>query len=503
MSNDQSYSYPGKKRPNVLTAIDFYKAGHIFQYPEGTEEVYSNFTPRSVKHLNVEKDLYDGKIVFFKLQYFLKSFLQDAFNETFFSQPLEQVLKTYKRRMDTSLFTNFDVSHIEALHKLGYLPIRIKALPEGVKVKPGVPVFTIVNTLPEFFWLVNYLETVISAEIWKGMVNATIASHYRGIFEKYADLTGAPKDFVGFQGHDFSFRGMSGWADGATNGMAHLTSFMGTDTVAAIDSLEAYYNADADKELIGCSVPATEHSVMCMGGMDDERGTFKRLITEIYPSGIVSIVSDTWDFWNVLNVTAPSLKAEIMARDGKVVFRPDSGDPVKIIGGDPDAPVDSNEWLGAVRVLDRHFGSTVTDKGFKILDSHVGLIYGDSITPKRANQILKNLMDMGYASCNCVFGIGSYTYNFSTRDSIGGAMKSTSGIVNGVRRTIFKDPKTDSGVKKSAKGLLRVELQGGEYILLDDQTEEQEKLGELKVVFEDSETFNEVSLAGVRARLIS
>lgn len=400
----------GLIRNNVLHACDFYKTGHLQQYPKGTESVYSNFTPRSVKHLNVELDLYDGKIVFFGLQAFIKSFLIEQFNETFFKQPLARVLKQYKRRMDTSLFTNFDVSHIEALHNLGYLPIKIKALPEGCKVKPGIPVFTIVNTKPEFFWLTNYLETAISAEIWKKMVNATVASHYRSIFVKYALLTGAPMDFVNWQGHDFSLRGMSGIADGASNGMAHLTSFYGTDVVCAIDSMEAFYCADADKEIIGGSVPATEHSVMSLGGMDDELGTFKRLITEIYPSGIVSIVSDTWDFWNVLNVTAPSLKAEIMAREGKVVFRPDSGDPVKIICGDPDAAPGSLEFMGAVRVLDMHFGSTLTEKGYKILDSHVGLIYGDSITPKRANQILRNLMDLGYASCNCVFGIGSYTY---------------------------------------------------------------------------------------------
>lgn len=490
------------KQPNVLTAIDFYKAGHRQQYPEGTTEVYSNFTPRSVKHLNVEKDLYDGKIVFFGLQGFVKSFLQQAFNETFFSQPLEKVLKVYKRRMDTSLFTNFDVSHIEALHKLGYLPIRIKALSEGAKVKPGVPVFTVVNTLPEFFWLPNYLETVISAEIWKKMVNATVASHYRGIFTKYAALTGAPLDFVNWQGHDFSFRGLSGWYDGYMNGGAHLTSFYGTDVVAAIDYLEDFYCADADKEIVGGSVPATEHSVMCMGGMDDERETFKRLVTEIYPAGIVSIVSDTWDFWNVVNVTAPSLKNEIMSREGKVVFRPDSGDPVKIICGDPDAVVGSNEWKGAVRILDEHFGHTITDMGFKILDSHVGLIYGDSITPKRAHQILDNLMKMGYASCNCVFGIGSYTYNYSTRDSIGGAMKSTSGKVGDQRRSIFKDPKTDNGVKKSAKGLLRVELIGGDYVLFDDQTEDQEKTGALEVVFEDGELVKETTLAEIRSRLM-
>lgn len=506
---DQTCVPPFERRPNALNAIDFYKAGHRNQYPAGTTEVYSNFTPRSIKHLNVEKDLYDGKIVNFGVQLTFKQIVT-MFDETFFKMPLDQALKRYKRRMDTSLFTNFDVSHIKALHELGYLPIRVKALPEGVKVKPGIPVMTIVNTKPEFFWLTNYLETMLSAELWKKMVNATIASHYRGIFVDYAKKTGAPLDFVGWQGHDFSARGLTGIYDMYWNGPAHLTSFVGTDTVAAIDCCEDFLGADADKEIVGGSVPATEHSVMCMGGMDDERETFRRLITEVYPTDIVSIVSDTWDFWNVINATAPSLKAEIMARgttspylpSGKVVFRPDSGDPVKIICGDPDAPVGSNEWKGAVRILDEHFGHTLTEAGYKILDSHVGLIYGDSITPKRANQILKNLMEMGYASCNCVFGIGSYTYNYSTRDSIGGAMKSTSGVVDGVRRSIFKDPKTDNGTKKSAKGLLRVELVNGDYALLDDQTEEQEKLGELKVIFEDGKFVRETTLAEIRGRLM-
>lgn len=241
-----------------------------------------------------------------------------------------------------------------------------------------------------------------------------------------------------------------------------------------------------------------------------ETNVFRKFITEVYPSGVVSIVADTFDFFNVINVTAPSLKNEIMSRgtnspfmaSGKVVFRPDSGDPVKIICGDPSATIDSNEWKGAVRVLDEHFGHTLTDSGYKVLDSHVGLIYGDSITPKRAKQILKTLMAMGYASCNCVFGIGSYTYNYSTRDSIGAAMKSTSGKVGDQRRTIFKDPKTDNGVKKSARGLLRVIHQDRDYVLLDDQTEDQEKQGELRTVFEDGTLVFETSLAEIRARLM-
>jgi nicotinamide phosphoribosyltransferase len=483
----------------AINCIDFYKSGHIRQYPIGSTEVYSNFTPRSDKHLNVERAMYDGKFVFFGLQMVILDYLIDSFNDTFFSVPLEDVLASYKSRMDSSLFCDFDVSHIEALHKLGYLPIRIKALPEGVKVRPGIPVFTIVNTLPEFFWLTNYLESALSAEIWKKMLNATIANHYRGIFKEFANRTGSPMDFVSWQGHDFSMRGMSGTSDAAMTGVAHLCSFFGTDTVSAIDAAEFFYSAEG---LVGGSVPATEHSVMCMGGKGDERETYKRLITETYPSGIVSIVSDTWDFWNAIAVTAPSLKAEIMARDGKVVFRPDSGDPVKIICGDPKAPVGSNEWKGAVRILAERFGTTMTETGHMVLDSHVGLIYGDSITPKRAYQILSNLDDMGYASCNCVFGIGSYTYNYSTRDSLGAAIKSTSGVVNGERRAIFKDPKTDDGVKKSAKGLLRVEFQDGEYVLFDEQTEQEEKWGALKTVFEDGKLTKLTTFKEIRERLM-
>lgn len=236
--------------------------------------------------------------------------------------------------------------------------------------------------------------------------------------------------------------------------------------------------------------------------LEAEKRVFKRLVTEVYPNGFISIVSDTFDFWSALSIIAPSLKAEIMARNGKVVFRPDSGDPVKIICGDPEAPEGSNEWKGAVRLLAEHFGTTLTDKGFKVLDSHVGLIYGDSITPKRANQILGNLEAMGFASCNCVFGIGSFTYQHQTRDSIGAALKSTSAVVNGIRKAIFKDPKTDNGTKKSAKGLLRVELINGDYVLLDDQTELQETQGELKVVFENGKMFNKTTLAEIRSRLI-
>ena len=306
---------------NPLTCIDFYKADHRSQYPKGTNLVYSNFTPRSSKHAE-DAGYHTDEIVFFGLQYFIKYFIQDIFNSTFFKQDKQTVLDVYQKRMDGALGKNaITTEHIAALHDLGHLPIEIKAVPEGTKSKIGVPVLTIKNTKPEFFWLTNYLESVMSNMLWKPCTSATIAHEYRKVLNEYAEKTGAPKEFTDFQAHDFSFRGMSGVQDAASSGAGHLLSFKGTDTVVAIDFLEQFYGADAAKELVGASVPATEHSVMCMGTQENEIDTFRRLINETYPKGIVSIVSDTWDLWKVLTEYLPTLKKEIMARDGSCIIR--------------------------------------------------------------------------------------------------------------------------------------------------------------------------------------
>ncbi len=489
---------------NPLNAIDFYKADHRRQYPAGTEYVYANFTPRSSRLAKMLPD-FDDKVVFFGLQGFIKHFLIDTWNEGFFKQPKDKVVATYKRRMDSSLGEGaVPVDHIEVLHDLGYLPLRIKALPEGSRVNMRVPVLTVINTDPRFFWLTNYIETVLSAELWKSCTTATIAYEYKHLLTQYAVKTGAPLDFVPVQGHDFSSRGMSGIYDAAQSGVGHLTSFIGTDSVASIDYAEEYYNATG---VIGVSVPATEHSVMCMGTENSELETFKRLICELYPSGVVSVVSDTWDFWRVITEFTVALKSEILARQpnalglAKLVFRPDSGDPVKIICGDPDAEVGSPAHKGAVECLWEVFGGTTTDQGYKVLNERVGLIYGDSITLDRAQRILEGLEAKGFASNNLVFGIGSFTYNYLTRDTFGFAVKATWGQVNGVGRELFKDPITDSGVKKSAKGLLRIEESENGFTLFDEQTVEQEQGGALKTIFENGKLQYECTLDQIRERL--
>ncbi|MDR2061220.1 MAG: nicotinate phosphoribosyltransferase [Acinetobacter sp.] len=490
---------------NPLNAIDFYKADHRRQYPVGTEYVYANFTPRSSRLAKMLPD-FDDKIVFFGLQGFIKHFLIETWNEGFFNQPKAKVVAAYQRRMDNALGEGaVPVEHIEALHDLGYLPLKIKALPEGSRVNIKVPVLTIINTDPNFFWLTNYIETVLSAELWKSCTTASIAYEYKRLLTQYAEKTGAPLDFVPVQGHDFSSRGMSGIYDAAQSGVGHLTSFIGTDSVASIDYAEEYYNATG---IVGVSVPATEHSVMCMGSEESEIETFRRLICELYPAGVVSIVSDTWDFWRVTTEFSVVLKTEILKRQpnalglAKVVFRPDSGDPVKIICGDPEAERDSPAYKGAVQCLWEIFGGTETAQGYKVLNERVGLIYGDSITLERAQNILKGLQAKGFASNNLVFGIGSYTYNYLTRDSFGFAVKATWGQVNGVGRELFKDPVTDSGVKKSAKGLLRVEQTENGFELFDQQNFEQENMGALQTVFENGQLLRECSLDQIRERLM-
>jgi nicotinamide phosphoribosyltransferase len=480
---------------NPLLLTDGYKVDHRRQYPNGTTLVYSNWTPRKSRIEGI------NEVVFFGLQYFIKKYILEDFETYFFKQPKEKVIAEYSRRINNYLGENqVGTKHIEDLHDLGYIPMVIKALPEGVSVPMRVPMFTMYNTLPEFFWLTNYFETLLSAVIWMPCTSATIAKQYRKVLDKYAAETSSMPDFVDWQGHDFSMRGMAGIEAATCSASGHLLSFTGTDTIPAIDFLEQYYNANSDNELIGGSVSATEHSVMCMGTLDDELGTFRRLICEVYPKGIVSIVSDTWDLWKVLTDYLPKLKNEIINREGKVVIRPDSGNPVDIICGTANGKTES-ERKGVIELLWDTFGGHINDKGYKELIPQIGAIYGDSITIDRATQICERLKAKGFASTNVVLGIGSYTYQYNTRDTFGFAMKATYGEVDGQGREIFKDPITDDGTKKSAKGLMKVVLENGVYQLIDQVDWQAEKQGELKEVFRDGKLLIEQHLSEIRSRV--
>lgn len=507
--------------PIILT--DYYKTEHFRMYVPGTTKIYSNLTPRKSRMKGVDS------IVVFGIQHFIKKYLIGKFKTEFFDKKWEDVEAEYKYAINTP------TEHIKALHDLGYLPLKIKALPEGSRCPIRVACMTITNTHPDFYWLTNYLETLISCQLWQPMTSATIAAEYWKILAKYAKETTGSTDFVQWQAHDFSMRGMSSVESAILSGMGHLTSFTGTDTIPAIYALRNSYKGAG---LIGASVPATEHSVMCMGTKDDEVGTFSRLL-DTYPTGILSVVSDTWDLWKVLTKILPALKEKILARDGKLVIRPDSGDPVDIICGlntrfntvFKDAhgrELPDNK--GVIELLWDVFGGTKV-KGadgneYKVLDSHIGAIYGDSITLDRAEAICQRLKQKGFASTNIVFGVGSFTYQYNTRDTFGFAVKATYGeveeefvpspesLVRGIRtvgREIFKDPITDDGTKKSAKGLLCVKevlrpdelgkLQHAGYQVIDQCTPEQEEQGELLTVFLDGKLVKEYTLEEIRERI--
>jgi nicotinamide phosphoribosyltransferase len=518
--------------------VDGYKVDHRRQYPSNSTLVFSNLTARGSRVAGQDK------VVLFGLQYFIKRYLIEDWNRNFFERPLDEVTAKYARRLLAYLGPNqIGDAHIRDLHALGHLPLEIWSLPEGSLVDLRVPMFVVWNTDPRFFWLTNAIETILSTTIWGPCTSATTALMYRRILNRWAQKT-APEaiDFVPWQGHDFSFRGHFGLEAASMSGAAHLLSFTGTDTLPAIDFLEEYYGADVEKELVGGSVAATEHSVMCMGGLDDEVGTFARLIGEVYPNGIVSIVSDTWDFWNVVNPDGgicTQLKDKIMARDGKVVIRPDSGDPVKIVTGYlPDEyevrdgkyyifdivshkngsptpytkEITELEVKGMIVCLWEIFGGIETSTGYKQLDSHIGAIYGDSITLERAEQICQRLADKGFASTNIVFGIGSFTYQGAvtpdaivTRDTYGFAVKSTYGEVelNGtiVGKEIFKDPKTDNGLKKSAKGLTAVYETENGFELKDQATWDEVRNCAFYPVFANGKEYVVETLSEIRARV--
>ena len=564
---------------NPLFATDFYKPSHADQYNQNSEVIFSNFTPRSDKlfpHFFDE----DHRIVAVGTQGMAINFLVEYWNEQFFQQPKEQVIGEYVEELWLSLGIPEDkirTEHIEALHDLGYLPLELRALPEGSLAPVQVPVYTIHNTNPRFFWLTNYFETALSAETWKVMNNATIAYQYFKLCKKFSDETCDTADHLMFQCHDFSFRGLSGIADAYKNGFGHLASFYGTDNIPAIRYARRYYGME--HKFVAGSIPASEHSVATtnIGAIiknllkkpEFEKATLDELryaaelvflekyATDIYPNGYCSYVSDSYDYWAVILAMLPELKDEIMAREGKLVIRPDSGDPVRIVAGYTwttlekfsginaemvmlpggkfvssrdmydaipcdDTPVryhfakltekDFREEQfvpdhivhGTIECLWDTFGGIVNSKGFRVLDSHIGLIYGDSITLERARNIMNRLKDKGYASSNVVFGIGSYTYNYSTRDSLGFACKATGSIIGGDEILVTKEPKTDLK-KKSANGFLKVvKSKDGIFKLVDglsmDAIEDIDN--ELRVIFRNGKIYNETTLTDIRNRLL-
>jgi len=542
--------------PTMIASMlsDAYKQSHIVQYPDNTTLVGTNTTARSDKHASVK-----GGVVVFNIQAtFMK--ITEVYDESFFNLPKEEALKRHEATSIAWFGKKPKLTHVAALHDLGYLPIALYSLKEGTIAPIGIPFMFIHNTLPEFYWLTNGLETIISNEIWHPITVATIARGFKKLLTSWSEKTCDNNDHVNIQGHDFSMRGQTTLEATMGAGAAWLTSLDGSDSIPAIFYADKYYNSGIIPG-IGGSIAATEHSVMSMGTKETEFETFKRLITELYPDEPISIVSDTFNLWAVLSDFLPRLREDILNRNGiPVIIRPDSGDPVDIICGEAlpvenlsfdntgrahppleylnnnsiDNPwdrtyylengkyyvidKDSQEWveispepkhIGVIESLYNTFGGEVNKKGYITLNSNIGAIYGDSINFDRANSMCRRLEKKGFASSNIALGIGSYTLQMISRDTYGMALKATYGELlnpdNTIeKRNIFKDPITDDGTKKSITGLPYVyKDENGKLQLKDKATWEEFNSGELKLIYKDGEFINKITWAEIKEELLN
>ena len=598
---------------NSLYLSDGYKVGHKAMLAPGTTKLYGTWIPRSTKH--APKGI--TKIVSFGQQLVWK-WLHDEFEENFFmnnyrTNPftkekmevpgLKEKALQFIKDMSLYLGMEYDGKHFEELWDLGYLPIKVKALPEGIETNPNIPHMTFVNTVDGFAWLTLYLETIVSALAWKPSTAATIAKLYRRQAEEWVLKT--DKDNIGlidWMCHDFSARGLDPMSQYLI-GLGHATSFKGSDTLPVIPAARYFYGVKEDEMPIG-SVNASEHSVSTTKiftvGEQQMIGDWLK----IFSKGILSVVSDTFDLWKLITEYLPANKEAILARDGKLVIRPDSGDPVDILCGvsrkykdlstyfpegdvlpeyfedslldevREDTPhgeigvteyeniyivkgklykakihniswnrydkqyyfidmwenakitIEELEWKpsdkGVIELLWDIFGGTVNEQGYKVLDPHIGAIYGDSITPERQVEIYRRLAAKGFAATNIVLGIGSFTYQYNTRDTLGFAAKGAWFEVKDTGKcncghtiecdcvkeyNIYKDPITDDGIKKSLKGLLRVDYvndygqKNPEIKVFTEQTHLQESTGLLQLIYEDGKFYNQTSLTEIREKL--
>lgn len=482
-------------KTNPMLLIDYYKAVHAEMLPEKITKSVSYFTPRMSRITRWDK------VVMFGLQGFIKTYLIDYFNKEFFERPFEDVITEYKRVLDYTLGEGvYGIEKIEKLHRLGYLPIEIVALPEGTRVPVHVPMFGITNTHPDFAWLPQALESLISAESWHPMIAATVGYTYREIVNRYYDLTcddGLEKaralgafDFRGEECTESAIKAGAGWC----------LSFLNTATVPVVPYLEQLYCCDCTKEPVAFGSPSTEHAVMCSNyAVDGDEITFlRRLLTEIYPNASVSVVLDSYDYWNVIDNILPQIKKEILNHNGCMLMRGDSGDCVEVV-------------TKTVFKLWEEFGGTINSKGYKVLNPHVKAIYGDSITVQRCEQIYNILEKNGFACSNVALGVGSFSFQCIeedgilkpfTRDTFSSCIKATYCEIDGKPYPIFKDPK-DGGFKKSQKGCCVVSEENGELQYKDGLNWEVAASDGnlLQTVFKDGVLIKEQSLSEIRNRL--
>ena len=419
-----------KLAKNIILNTDSYKVSMFKQYPAGTTGVYSYIESRGGRY---------DRTVFFGLQAFIKEYLLEPITQADIDIA-DEILTAHGEPFNRSGW-----EYILRVHN-GFLPVVIKAVPEGTVVPVKNVLATIENTDPECFWLTTWLETALLRAIWYPTTVATQSYTIKRVILDYLEKTGDPT-LIDFKLHDFGARGVSSLESAAIGGASHLVNFMGTDTVSGILYAREYYDAG----IAGFSIPAAEHSTITSWGRDREADAYRNMLTSFAkPGSIVAIVSDSYDVYNAASkLWGEELKEQIIASGATVVIRPDSGDPVTV-----------NKEL--VQILDQKFGSTVNGKGFKVLNN-VRLIQGDGVNELTIRSILGAFMALGYSADNIAFGMGGALLQQVDRDTQKFAMKCSSAKINGEWVNVQKDPITDSG-KKSKAGRVQLWNSGGEYV---------------------------------------
>lgn len=456
-------------RDNLILSTDSYKVGHWVQYPPGTEKIYSYFESRGGAYPNT---------VFFGLQYVLDK--------------LVEMQVTAADIADASLlfrahFGSDKMFNAAGWNKLidkhdGKLPIHVKAVPEGSVVPTGNVLMTIENTDPDFYWLTNYLETLLS-QVWYPTTVATISHHVRKCIAEYLQMTGTPEG-IDFKLHDFGFRGVSSLESAAIGGAAHLVSFLGTDTIPAMKLLMDHYGAT---EVPGFSVPAAEHSTMTAWGRENEVEAYRNMVTQYgndFP--FYAVVSDSYDIFNAArSIWGEELKSEVLNANGTLVVRPDSGDPVEVVDK-------------LLRILGDRFGVEVNDKGYRVLNPKVRVIWGDGLEPKTIQSILSDMAYNHWSADNITFGMGGGLLQKVNRDTQRFAFKCSSATVNGEQRDVSKSP-VGMEFKKSKAGRLMLVKDAWGYKTIPESTQ---RYGQnlLETVFLDGEFKKRYSLDEIRAK---
>ncbi len=482
------------KAINPMLLCDFYKTVHSDMINPKMTKSMSYYTPRMSRVKRWDK------VVMFGIQMFCKTWLIDYFNENFFELPEDEVVAEYQRVLDATLGKGiYGTEKVRKLHRLGYLPIEIIALREGTMVPIHIPMFGITNTHDDFAWLPQALESLISAEMWYPQITATVGKTYRDIVNKYYDETvedDVPRakalgafDFRGDMCVDAALKAGAGWC----------LSFLNTATVPAIPYLERIFGCDCTKDEVAFGSVSTEHFVMCSNyAVDGDEITFlRKMLTELYPNTSFSCVLDSYDYWNVIDNILPRLHDEILAHNGCMLMRGDSGDCVEVV-------------TKTVFKLWEQFGGTVNSKGYKVLDPHVKAIYGDSITVQRCEEIYEILKNAGFACSNVALGVGSFSMHCIeednqlkpfTRDTFSSCIKACYAEVDGKCYPVFKNPK-EGGFKKSQKGLCFVYEENGELKYKDEYTSENIPEGNLlETVFKDGKMIREYTLDEIRQNL--